>query len=552
MNYPAIRSAQALITILKAKGIQEIVISPGSRNAPLTLGFNLDPFFKTYSIVDERCAAFFGLGIAQQINRPVAMVCTSGSALLNYYPAVAEAFYQQVPLIIISADRPASKIDIGDGQTIRQQNVFENHSLFNANLIEDDTPENHEKIVQAIAHCMHKKGPVHINIPFEEPLYELTETACSFPILKEIDPETTAFELSNEAIDVWKKSSKKLVLIGDMKPNSLDAAVVDFLANEPSIVVMSETTSNVNHPCFLNKIDAIITPFSEPDFENFKPDLLITIGGMLVSKRIKSFLRKYKPAHHWHVDALRAYNTFDCLTAHFKTDVNTFFKEISFHQSHFSNYQSEFLAIKNKRKEAHDLFMLDAPFSDMKVFEIILKIIPAATMLQISNSSPIRYTQLFDLPPNQALFCNRGTSGIDGSTSTAIGAAVGSKMPTLLITGDLSFFYDSNALWNSYIPTDFKIIVINNSGGGIFRILPGHQENEIFSTYFETTHHLTSEHLAKMYHFEYFRASEISVLNNVFDDFLRATKPAILEIFTPKNENDLVLKSYLSFLGNNQ
>lgn len=554
MKYPAILSAQSLIQYCKSNGVENIVISPGSRNAPLTLGFNLDPFFKTFSIVDERCAAFFALGIAQQTQNPVAIVCTSGSALLNYYPAIAEAFYQQIPLLVISADRPASKIDIGDGQTIRQANVFQNHVHCSVNLEEEDCLENHRSIQMAIDSSKTNKEPVHINIPFEEPLYDLTDQLGIFHENVQKSNFTisqdSVFEFSEIQTDIWHKAAKKLVLIGDMAPHGLDESMIDFLANDPSIVVMTETTSNVYHRNFLNKIDVMITPFSEKDFQNFKPELLITIGGMLVSKRIKTFLRKYQPDTHWHVDSLRAYDTFGCLNHHFKTKPNNFFKSLSEFQSIESDYQSQLLAIKQARDLAHLQFVNQVAFSDFKVFDLILKVMPSKIQLQISNSSSIRYLQLFDLKQHQVVYCNRGTSGIDGSTSTAIGAAVGSQKETLLITGDLSFFYDSNALWNNYIPKNFKIIIINNSGGGIFRILPGHQENDVFNTFFETSHQLTAKHLAKMYDFLYLEASnENSVLDGcrkLFD----AEKPTILEIFTPEKLNDAVLKSYFTYLNN--
>ncbi|HBK82193.1 MAG TPA: 2-succinyl-5-enolpyruvyl-6-hydroxy-3-cyclohexene-1-carboxylate synthase, partial [Flavobacterium sp.] len=205
-----------LIEIFKAKGIHHIVISPGSRNAPLTLGFcEQQTTFKCYSIADERCAAFFALGMAQQLNKAVAIVCTSGSALLNYYPAVAEAFYSQIPLIVVSADRPASKIDIGDGQTIRQENVFINHSLFNANLTENATIENDIKINTAINKSLSKKGPVHINIPFEEPLYEMTDQLLVAPKILAFETENLNFELEDFMVKKWNVAQKKIVLVGE-------------------------------------------------------------------------------------------------------------------------------------------------------------------------------------------------------------------------------------------------------------------------------------------------------------------------------------------------
>src|SRR5574343_1282872 len=183
MMYPKIPLAQSILEICQQKGVQHIVISPGSRNAPLTIGFSNNSYFKCYSVADERCAAFFALGIAQQIQKPVAVVCTSGSALLNYYPAFAEAFYSQTPLIVISADRPQSKIDMGDGQTIRQENVFANPTLYNANLTEEASEENDLKIQKALFIATSKKGPVHINIPFEEPLYETVDELTQSPVI---------------------------------------------------------------------------------------------------------------------------------------------------------------------------------------------------------------------------------------------------------------------------------------------------------------------------------------------------------------------------------
>jgi 2-succinyl-5-enolpyruvyl-6-hydroxy-3-cyclohexene-1-carboxylate synthase len=169
--------------------------------------------------------------------------------------------------------------------------------------------------------------------------------------------------------------------------------------------------------------------------------------------------------------------------------------------------------------------------------------------LQVSNSSPIRYIQLVNINKTIEVFCNRGTSGIDGSTSTAIGAALANKKPTILITGDISFLYDSNALWNNYIPKNFKIILINNNGGGIFRILPGHQENETFNTFFETSHQLTAEHLAKMYQFKYISVKEEIELQSVWNSFISEEDTStILEIFTPEKLNNSILLDYFKHL----
>ena len=552
MIYPKIPLAQSIIEICHAKGVHHIIISPGSRNAPLTIGFTNNPKFTCYSIADERCAAFFALGIAQQTKKPVAVVCTSGSALLNYYPALAEAFYSQIPFIVISADRPFDKIDIGDGQTIRQENVFINHSLYNANLTEEASEENDVFINEAINVAIARKGPVHINVPFEEPLYETTNKLS-------VDFSVTGLNITHQLVNVddiiafttlWNHTAKILILVGECKPNSVEQEWLEKLASLPSVVVMTETTSNIHNPSFINNIDTLITPFSNADFLMLQPRILITFGGMIISKRVKGFLRKYKPRHHWHIDEQRAYNTFGILTKHFEVSPNQFFSQfLPFIKPLESDYKATFQTIQKERKSKHNEYLSTIAFSDLKAFKRILSSLPNEIQLQISNSSAIRYAQLFDIDKSIEVFCNRGTSGIDGSTSTAIGAAVGSIKPTVLITGDVGFLYDSNALWNNYIPKNFKIILINNGGGGIFRILPGHQENETFNTYFETSHCLTAEHLAKMYQLDYATASDDTSLKKGLSKlYSQNDKPMILEVFTPTRENDKLLLNYFKAL----
>ena len=552
MIYPKIPLAQSIIQICLAKGITTIIISPGSRNAPLTIGFVSNPAFKCYSIADERCAAFFAVGMAQQTKQPIALVCTSGSALLNYYPAFAEAFYSQIPLIVISADRPQSKIDIGDGQTIRQENVFSNHSLYNANLHEHVSAENDLKISEAIDCAVLEKGPVHINAPFEEPLYEtvseLSVNVNSFASAN--NTPTNSIENLDEFASIWNNSTRKMILVGVNDPNVISDKTIVHFAEDKSVVVMTETTSNVHHPTFINNIDTIITPFTNDDFERFRPEILVTFGGMVVSKRIKAFLRKYKPKHHWHIDTWRAYDTFNALTHHFEADPNAFFKAfLPLTNTIESDYFQQLDAVKELRKVKGELYLSKIPFSDFKVFEKVIQSLPTNSQLQISNSSAIRYAQLIDIDPSIEVYCNRGTSGIDGSTSTAIGAAVANEKQTVFISGDIGFLYDSNALWNSYIPKNFKIILINNGGGGIFRILPGHEESPVFNTFFETSHCHTAEHLAKMYGFEYSIASDEKSLDTSLKMlYAQNEKPSILEVFTPTLKNDQILLQFFKEL----
>ncbi|MBJ2176295.1 2-succinyl-5-enolpyruvyl-6-hydroxy-3-cyclohexene-1-carboxylic-acid synthase [Aureibaculum sp. A20] len=550
MIYSQKELSQLIVESCVAYNVEHIIISPGSRNAPLTIGFTNHPHIKTYSIVDERCAAFFALGIAQQTQMPVAVVCTSGSALLNYYPAFAEAFYSNIPLIVISADRPKELIDIGDGQTIRQENIFENHSVFNANLRHGKQfeQENEKLISEAIQYAILKSGPTHINVPFDEPLYE----TCNSLSINNVEAKFMTIE---EEIDfnledfsnIWNQSAQKIILIGANYPDDLLQQHLNELVHDQSVLVFTENTSNLHHPNFINSIDKLIFSLQDTDFEQLKPDLLVTLGGMIVSKKIKQFLRKYQPKNHWHINSDNCLDTYHCLTHHFKMSGSLFFEQfINLIKPVESTYQKHWLTIKEERNSKHQQFVKDVTFSDFEVFDAVLNKLPDATQLQLSNSSVIRYAQLYDNNPSIKVFCNRGTSGIDGSTSTAIGAASISKEQTTFITGDISFFYDSNALWNKYIPKNFRIILLNNGGGGIFKILPGPKKTNALD-YFETKHHLNAEHLCKMYQLCYSKASTKEALFRQLDTFFEASEqPKLLEIFTPNTINDEVLKNYFN------
>ncbi len=547
--------AQLVVKSCEKFKIDKVVISPGSRNAPLIIGFVNAKNIETLSVVDERSAAFFALGIAQQTKKPVALVCTSGSALLNYYPAIAEAFYSNIPLVVISADRPLHLIDIGDGQTIRQENVFENHILYNANLGYNKDKEVCEK---AIKTAIEFNGPVHINVPFDEPLYnykivdEVVEELVTIEkeLPKSLWPETPLeVELLQKYADIWNASNKKMVIVGAHYPDELLQTQLEHLVKDPSVLVLIENTANVWHSKFINSIDKLIFPLDEMELAKFQPDILLTLGGLIVSKKIKQHLRNYQPKQHWHIDTKTALNTFLCLKHHFKISPQLFFSQFFFlTKSKESNYQHFWLHKKEIRLKKHQEFIESCPYSDLKVFSEVLENIPDNSQLQLSNSSTIRYSQLFDINKTLQVFCNRGTSGIDGSTSTAIGAAFASTIKTVFITGDISFFYDSNALWNNYIPSNFRIIIINNNGGGIFKFIPGPSNTNALN-YFNTPHNLTAKYLCEMYGLGYKVATSDSDVKASLSSFFDKTdKPQLLEIQTPTEMNDKILKAYFNNL----
>ncbi len=579
MKYSSIPAAQSVVAHCKKKGVQNIVISPGSRNAPLTIGFTEDSYFKCFSIVDERCAAFFALGIAQQLREPVAIVCTSGSALLNYYPGVSEAFYSDIPLVVISADRPSYKIDVGDGQTIRQDDVFHRHIGYSANLkqdvghaidrieryapqlLEDTQPSiqayNDNELNKALEVAITMGLPVHINVRFEEPLYDRLVKPSISPEIKAIkEHEIIGLEYISDCAEIWNASQKKLVLVGVNDPNKVEQEFLNVLGNDPSVIVLTETTSNLHHPNFFGSIDSIIAPIEKSKekgklFTKLQPDVLLTFGGLIVSKKIKAFLREYRPKHHWHIDAVKSYDTFFSLSHHFKMDVNSFFGKFT---HGIQKVQSDYFPYWNLVRQNYELrrkrYVEEIEFSDMLAFHHISESIPQNYQLQLANSSTVRYAQLFDLNPSLQVFCNRGTSGIDGSTSTAIGASIYNDAPTLLITGDLSFLYDSNGLWNNYIRPDFRIIVVNNDGGGIFRILPGKEDTSNFERFFETKHNFQVRKYCEMFNFEYlFSDSEKSLKFAISAFYEPSERPRLLEVSTPRLLNDKILLGYFDFIS---
>lgn len=575
MKYSKIPVARSVVALCVAKNIHRVVISPGSRNAPLTLGFTHHPEITPYSIVDERSAAFFALGMAQQLQQPVALVCSSGSALLNYYPAIAEAFYSDIPLVIISADRPVERIDIGDGQTIRQKNVFENHILYSANLYselvldnEAEDPKLQQKQFEARKHnereinlalnkAIEAKGPVHINVPFYEPLYDLVENVEVNPIqiFPEIKQRTYSPKQLETYAEMWNRARRKMIIVGVAQPNAVEQRFLDILAKDPSVIVFTETTSNLHHPEFFTRIDTTIGPIEREDdpeahFRKLQPEILLTFGGMIISKKIKAFLRKYQPQQHWHIDEKKAYNTFFCLNKHFETSVNSFFENfLPLSKEIESDYGAYWKNIRGKRQARHEEYMNEIPYSDLKAMQLIVPKVPEDYILQLGNSSIIRYAQLFKWKENIRVFCNRGTSGIDGSLSTAVGAACVKAEPVLMISGDLSFFYDSNALWNNYMPSNFRVIVINNQGGGIFRILPGNKNTENFDTYFETIHNFKAQPLCELYGLDYLSAKTSEEIRQSLDGFFaESERPKLLEIFTPRKINDEVLLEYFNFM----
>lgn len=542
-----------LIDILIQKGVLDFIISPGSRNAPLIMELTGRENVNLYSIPDERSAAFVALGMYLKTKRPVAVLCTSGSALLNYAPAVAEAYYQGIPLFILSADRPEIWLDQGEGQTINQRRALHNFINAEMNIDLDSETQDYDHldalISKTVDHAFYPTlGPVHINIEYDEPLYGSVENA-DLSSIKCIDTEIMplpGIDVNHFAEQI-KKSKKVLVLCGQLAPDdAINQSLAAFAKNE-QVVVLTESTSNLHSSSFIPSVDKTLMMFEE-QFEDYKPEILITIGDAIISKIVKRLLRKHSPQAHWQVSASGIFrDTYQCLSdrIHLKPDV--FFAQLNeFELNTASDYAVKWMRKYERASLLYTEFKKQLGFTDFFVFDTILNFIDSGNDVHVANSSPIRYQQLFE-SKGHLTYCNRGTSGIDGCSSTAFGFSLKNENPTWLITGDVSFLYDSNAWWNSY-KTQLKIILINNGGGGIFRIIPGPSSVKDFETYFETPGKVDIKFLCKAYGINYFRADREDNLLEGCELLVNSEGISLLEIKTDREKNAKVLKDYFTLL----
>ena len=556
------KQVQQLAALLLKREITDIVISPGSRNAPMINTFTGIPEFCCRNIVDERSAAYFALGLALAKQKPVVLVCSSGTAALNYTPAVAEAFYQNIPLIILTADRPDYWIDQAESQCIRQSNIYQNFTKKEISLPIGESEKELWYAARQMNECLNlavsgQPAPVHINIPLEEPLHKLVE--MDLPEVKEIELAETKNGLEeNELVrlvEMFSQSQKILILAGQLNPNPNLENILIKLVAKTEAVVLHEHLSNLSDQRFCGSIDVLMAGILDENIESYQPDLLISFGGQFVSKALKQFLRKNKPLQHWHLSPSgEHFDTYQSLTKVFKMEAFNFFEALS---DRVLQIDKSYLQLwKNKEAKVNQLrdeFVESIEFCDLKAFSLIGQKIPVNTVIHLGNSSPVRYALIHNRVENAMYFSNRGTAGIDGCLSTAVGFASESDKINTIILGDLSFFYDSNALWNKYIGSNLHIIVIHNGGGNIFGMINGPSESPAFVEHFlaENTH--KAEVLAKTFGLDYFRAENETELTQALEDFYspKQQQVALLEVFTEEEVNVRVFRELFKRVKSN-
>lgn len=543
------KSILQLAALLKAHGIRKVVLCPGSRNIPIVQTLANIPDFTCYPMTDERSAGFFALGLALHGGTPAAVCCTSGTALLNLHPAVAEAFYQQVPLVVISADRPAAWIGQMDGQTLPQPGVFGSLVKKSVDLPEVDSEESEWYCNRLINEALlelnhHGKGPVHINVPISEPFFKLPVTE-----LPEVRVITRYQGLSvydkdyQPLIDRLNRYQRRMAVVGQMNLIYLfDKRYTKMLYKH--FAWFTENISNQTVPGVpIRNIEPLLCSMNFETQQKMRPELLITYGGHIISKRLKKFLRRHPPVEHWHIapDG-EVVDLYGSLTTVIEMDPFEFLEKIApMMENRTPEYPRQWEALSKAIPQAQ------FDYSEMSAIGAVIKNLPAPCSLHLANSSVVRYAQLFDIPANVEILSNRGTNGIEGSLSTALGYATASDKLNYLFIGDLSFFYDMNALWNSNYGANIRILLLNNEGGEIFHALPGLELHENARRFVTATHCTTAKAWAEDRGFEYLSARNSEELNAAVTVFTQASvtnRPMLLEVFTDKNLDIEMLKEY--------
>ena len=555
-----IQAVYNIAEICARHGITDVVLSPGSRSAPLTLAFARHPDLTVRVVPDERAAAFIGLGIAQAQRRAVALVCTSGTAGLNYAPAVAEAYFQQIPLVIFTADRPPEWIDQLDGQTIRQHNLYGAHAKgafeFPVDTSHPDAKWFSARLINEAINLAQAApaGPVQVNVPLREPFYPKAGEEIGYEkdvkIIRE-DSDPLFIKKGNSKLLAEINNANRILVVVGQRPSDELLAAMPVFAIKSKAVVVADIISNVSVSAITNQ-DIFLAGLSEAKQQDLRPDLLITFGQSLISKSLKLFLRKVKPALHWHIQAQgEAPDTFRTLTDIIRMEPHDFFQYVAGCDEKQADEQLiNWQQVSDRANGFLTKFFVAEGyrFNEMVVFRRITVELARNTALHLANSMAVRYANILGIPQGKHIevFANRGTSGIDGCTSTAVGAALAQPhRPVVLLTGDMAFFYDRNAFWHNYPTPNLRVVLFNNHGGGIFRMIDGPRQQPELDEFFETRQALTAENTARDFNLRYFPVSSFDELEAALSVFFAPEGgAAILEIFTDSKTNAAYFEEY--------
>lgn len=542
-----------LMSLLKQFNVRRIVVSPGSRHFALVHSLEADPYFKLYSVVDERSAAFFALGLIQQTQEIVAVTCSSGTACMNYGSAIVEAFYQRLPLLVLSSDRVPYLLNQMEDQMYDQLDTFTHCTKYSGQLpeVKNEIDEWHcNRILNEglLELTHHGKGPVHINIPFAAHHTDTFSTE-SLPKVRKIDLSTLSLSDAD-----WTscanalKGEKVMVVWGQSCPMTecMQNAITEFVNNFDAII-LTDYMSNCHQSNAIVNTTVALSILKPMEKENLKPDVVITIGGNYIfNNELKSYLRPSNILH-WQVGKEdKVCDPFRRLCHIFEMEESLFFKKIT-ENATFSNegqYAKTWLQLAN-------LPALPTPdYNELYAIGALLNNIPANSDLQLANSCTIRMAHFFKIPSTIRVNCNRGVNGIDGSMSTAVGFAAENDRPTFYITGDLSFFYDMNSLWIRHLSPKMRILLINNGGGAVMYAPLSDELRKTLPAHVAAGHHVSAKGWVESLGFKYLSATSKEEVDKAVTELCDVDmgKPILLEVFTTINTDINSIKEYFASL----
>ena len=554
---PDLWPVHALVDGLYASGVRRAVISPGSRNTPLVFALIEHGGIQSFSHMDERSAGFFALGMARERNEPVAIVCTSGTAVANLYPAVVEAYFSRVPLVVLTADRPAELREVGANQTIRQPNLFGSHVKWAC-----ETPAPEDRVEMALdmrglalrAGLVARsapEGPVHVNVPFREPL--LPPRRAEAVILAElaaIEAQPAPAAPCSPSALAWvenalRRARRPAVVAGPMRPGPLAQAVADFAARS-GIPLFADILSNcrASEASVLHYDLALRAPAGpEP------PDLVLRFGAEPTSKALSEWLRKSR-AEFFVFDETPIYRDSGHAATHVVIgDPTVWLREASIALDVWSAYRTAWRrasdAVSSVLAQPEAL-----PWFEGEAVRKAVEALGPSHLLVLGNSRPVRDADALARPEaGVEIYANRGASGIDGVTSTALGHAVASRRPTLLVIGDVSFYHDLNGLLMAReVSSPFVVLLVHNGGGGIFRHLSqASRPGEI--DWFTTPHHLDFAPIVRAYGGAYASVGDRDALVGAVREGMERPGLTVVETRFPNDESPRVYRDLAADCG---
>ena len=541
-----------LTALLVSHGIRHAVVCPGSRNAPVVHNLNACPDIECHPVTDERSAGFFAVGMMQALCEPVVVCVTSGSALLNLMPAVAEASYQHLPLVVVSADRTQQWIGQLDGQTLPQPDAL---GRFVRKAVTLPEPRNDEerwycnRLVNEALLETHGDdcAPVHINIPIGEPLFEFSvKQLPSERIITRFSPSADYDCLHAELLNDFFSAERPMLVFGQTHPHHFSGQEGDYLFSH--VITLHEALApfpSVSHFDEVLYATANSTTLLPPDF-------VLYVGDCIVSKRLKHFLRRNSDARVWRISPSgQVEDTFMNLRGIVKGDPEFTLASLSHKMKNRPwvkpmNYRRQWLTLL--RQAADHAASYEPAYSQMatvKYFEEKLETLNASAepIIHYGNSTAIRLANIY---ARHHVWCNRGVNGIEGSLSTAAGFSLVNPSPVFCVIGDLSFFYDQNALWNQQLRGNLRILLLNNGCGGIFNMLPGLEQSPARDRLVAAAHHTTAEGICQQNDIYYQRATNMEEMRKgidlLFDE--NFSRPMLLEVQTDASEDERIYKNY--------